>query len=62
MKTLGKVVDASVIVGSAFVGIGAVKAISMGMKSKSSGAIALGTLTLLLGVYAFKEAIQKINE
>jgi hypothetical protein len=62
MQTLGKVVDASVLVGSAFVGFGAVKTIMAGAKSKSTSAILLGSITLLIGVYAFKEAMQKINE
>lgn len=62
METLGKVVDATVIVGSVAVGYGAIKTIMGGVKIKSTGTIALGAITLLIGVYAFKEAINKIND
>jgi hypothetical protein len=62
MGTLGKVVDATVIVGSVAVGFGAVKTIMGGAKMKSTGTIALGAITLLIGVYAFKEAVNKIND
>jgi hypothetical protein len=62
MGALGKVVDATVIVGSVAVGFGAIKTITEGVKIKSTGAILLGSVTLLIGVYAFKEAINKIND
>lgn len=62
MNTAGKVLDATVIMGSLVVGYGAGKAILEGMKSKSTGAILLGSLTLAIGIYAFKEAYTKINE
>jgi hypothetical protein len=62
MNTVGKVVSASVLVGSAIVGVGAIRTISAGISNKKGATIALGVLTLLIGVYAFKEAVQKINE
>jgi hypothetical protein len=62
MRTAGKIIDATVIVGSVFVGIGAVKGISQGVKLKSTGTIVLGGITLLIGIYAFREAMNKINE
>ena len=60
--TLGKVTDATVIVGSIVVGIGGVNAIMNGVKGKSATVIAVGALTTLIAVYAFKEAMQKIQE
>jgi hypothetical protein len=62
MQTLGKVVDASVIVGSLVVGYGGVMAISQGIKNKKTATIAMGALTLLIGIYALREAYSKINE
>lgn len=62
MNTISKITDSVVIVGSVAVGYGAIKAITEGMKAKSTGTIALGSITLLIGVYAFKEAINKIND
>jgi len=62
MKTLGKIVDATVVVGSLAVGYGGVKAIIGGVKGKSTGAIVLGSITLLISVYAMREAINKIND
>ena len=60
--TLGKVTDATVIVGSIVVGIGGVNAIMNGVKNKSTTVIAIGALTTLIAIYAFKEAMQKIQE
>jgi hypothetical protein len=62
MRTLGKVTDATVIVGSLVVGYGGIKAIMNGVNSKSAGVIAVGALTTLIAIYAFKEAMQKIQE
>jgi len=62
MKTLGKIVDATVVVGSFAVGYGAIKMIIGGAKIKNTGTIALGAITLLIGVYAMREAVNKINE
>jgi hypothetical protein len=62
MRTVGKVTDAAVIVGSLAVGIGGVNTILGGVKGKSAGVITLGALTTLIAVYAFKEAMQKIQE
>ena len=62
MKTLGKIVDATVVVGSIAVGFGAAKTIIGGVKSKSTGVIILGSITALIALYAFKEAVKKINE
>ena len=62
MSAIGKVVDATVLVGGAVVGIGAVKAIVGGVKLKSGATIALGTITLLISIYAIREAVNKINE
>jgi uncharacterized Zn-binding protein involved in type VI secretion len=62
MNTLGKVVDASVIVGSVVVGYSGVMAISSGITNKKGATIAMGALTLLIGVYALREAYRKINE
>ena len=61
MKTLGKVVDATVIVGSVVIGVGAVRGIASGAKMKSKTAIALASLTLIIAVYATREAVNKIN-
>lgn len=62
MGTISKITDSVVIVGSVAVGFGAVKTIIGGVKVKSTGAIALGAITLLIGIYAFKEAVNKIND
>jgi hypothetical protein len=62
MRTLGKVTDATVIVGSLVVGYGGINALINGVKSKSAGVIAVGALTTLIAIYAFKEAMQKIQE
>jgi hypothetical protein len=62
MRTLGKVTDATVIVGSLAVGIGGVSTIMAGVKGKKAGVIAIGALTTLIAIYAFKEAMQKIQE
>ena len=62
MSAIGKVVDATVLVGSVAVGYSAVTAIIAGAKIKSTTTILVGGLTLLIGIYAFKEAYQKINE
>ncbi|MBK7362995.1 MAG: hypothetical protein IPJ01_11925 [Micavibrio sp.] len=62
MGTFGKVVDSVVIVGSVAVGYGAIKTIIGGAKIKSTGTIALGAITLLIGVYALREAVNKIND
>lgn len=62
MGTVGKVVDASVIVGSLVVGYGGVMTISDGIKANKTATIAMGALTLLIGIYALREAYQKINE
>lgn len=62
MRTLGKVVDASVLVGATLVGVGAIGTISAGITSKKGGVIALGALSMLIAVYAFKEASKKLND
>jgi hypothetical protein len=62
MNTLGKVTDATVIVGSLVVGYAGVNAIMNGVKAKSTAIIAIGALTTLISIYAFKEAMQKIQE
>ena len=62
MNTLGKVTDATVIVGSLVVGYGGINAIMNGVKAKSTAIIAIGALTTLISIYAFKEAMQKIQE
>ena len=62
MKTLSKVVDASVIIGSAVVGIGAVRGMMAGGKMKSKATIALSVLTIVIAIYATKQAVTKINE
>lgn len=62
MSTFGKIVDATVIVGSSVVAVGAVKGISQGIKSKKNGVILLSAITLTIAIYAFKEAYRKINE
>ncbi len=61
LKTTGKVVDGIVILGSAAVGIGAVIGIASGIKAKKYGAIAISSLTLLIGIYAIQSAAKKIN-
>jgi len=62
MNTLGKVVDATVILGSVAIGYGAIKTIMEGSKLKSGTVLALGGLTLLISIYAFREAVQNIND
>ena len=62
MGALSKIVDSTVIVGGAVVGIGAVKGIVEGVKLKSGTTIALGAISLLIGIYAIREAVKKINE
>lgn len=62
MKTVGKLVDATVILGSVAVGYGAVIGIMAGVKSKNTMGVLLGSLTLAIAVYASKEAISKIND
>jgi hypothetical protein len=62
MNTLGKITDATVIVGSLVVGYAGVNAVMNGVKAKSTAIIAIGALTTLISIYAFKEAMQKIQE
>jgi len=62
MNTLGKITDATVIVGSLVVGYAGVNAVMNGVKAKSTAIIAIGALTTLISIYAFKEAMQKIKE
>jgi hypothetical protein len=62
MRTLGKVVDSTVIIGSLVVGYGGVNAIIKGSKAKNTAIITVGALTTLIALYAFREAIQKIKE
>lgn len=61
-KTIGKITDATVIIGSLVVGVAGVKALVGGVKLKSVGVIAVGALTTLIAIYALKEAYSKINE
>ncbi len=62
-KTAGKILDATVIAGAFVAGYGAVKLFSQGIKMKHKGAaIAISSLTLLVSIYALKEASKKINE
>lgn len=62
-RTSGKVLDAVVIAGSFLAGYGAIKLLSQGVKMKNKGtAIAIGSITLLVSIYALKEAVRKINE
>jgi hypothetical protein len=62
MKTLGKITDSVVIVGSVAVGYGAVMGLIGGVKAKNTSAILLTSVTLLIAIYAGKEAISKIND
>lgn len=62
MKTLGKITDSVVIVGSVAVGYGAVMGLIGGVKAKNTPAILLTSVTLLIAIYAGKEAISKIND
>lgn len=62
MGAVGKVLDATVLVGSAYVGYNAAKAVVDGIKLKNTTSIVVGGLTLLISIYALKEAYQKINE
>jgi hypothetical protein len=62
MKTLGKVTDATVIVGSLIVGYGAFNALFEGIKTKNSAIITISGLTALITIYAFKEAMRNIKE
>lgn len=62
MKTLGKITDSVVIVGSVAVGYGAIMGLLAGAKSKSTSAILLSSVTLAIAIYAGKEAISKIND
>jgi uncharacterized membrane protein YjjP (DUF1212 family) len=61
-NAVGKVVDVTVVIGSTFVGVEAVKVISNGIKTKNTATTILGSITLLIGIYAFKEAVRKLNE
>ena len=61
LKTTGKVIDSAVLVGGVIVGIGAVMNMVSGFKGKKYGAVAIGGLTLLIGIYAIKEASSKLN-
>lgn len=62
MGAVGKVLDATVLVGSTYVGYNAAKAVVDGIKLKNTTSIVVGGLTLLISIYALKEAYQKINE
>ena len=62
MGAISKITDSVVIVGSVAVGFGAVKGLMGGIKMKSAGVIALSSVTLLIAVYAFKNALDKIND
>lgn len=62
MRTIGKVVDASVIIGGLAVGYGGGIAVLKGIKEKKGGVIAIGVLTILISIYAMREAVNKIND
>jgi len=62
MKVVGSVLNMGVVIGSTYVGIGAINAISNGIKIKNKKLILMGSLTLLVGVYAFNHALNKLSE
>jgi len=62
MRTAGKILDATVIVGSAVTGFTGAKILMAGIKSKKGSVIFAGSMALLISVYAFKEAVNKIND
>jgi len=62
MKTAGKIIDATVIVGSAFTAYTGGVMLIGGIKNKKVSVGFAGAMALLISVYAFKEAVKKINE
>lgn len=61
MSAVGKVIDATVLVGSGYIGYNAAKSVIDGIKLKNTTSLVIGGITLLISVYAFREAWQKIN-
>lgn len=62
MNTLSKVTSATVLVGSTIVGVSAIRVMSQGISNNKGATIALGAITALIAIYAFREAVHKINE
>lgn len=62
MSAFGKVIDSAVIVGSIGVGFTSVKSLMEGVKTRNNGVILVSSLTTLIAIYAFQQAIKKINE
>lgn len=62
MKTIGKVTNSVTLIGSGVVALSAGVAIYNGVKAKSSLAVGIGALTMLIAVAAFNHSIEKLNE
>ncbi len=62
MSAFGKVIDSAVIVGSIGVGFTSVKSLMEGVKTRNNGVILVSSLTTLIAIYAFQQAIKKVNE
>ena len=62
MSAFGKVIDSAVIVGSIGVGFTSVKSLMEGVKTRNNGVILVSSLTTLIAIYAFQQAIKKLNE
>lgn len=62
MSAIGKVVDVTVLGGSAYVGYKAVKTITESIKVKNYATTAVGVVTVLICAYAFKEAWEKLSK
>ncbi|HWY11582.1 MAG TPA: hypothetical protein VN026_09670 [Bacteroidia bacterium] len=59
--TAGKVLDGVVILSAGAVVIGGAMTVFNGVKNAKYGILAMGALTALVGIYAIKEAVTKIN-
>lgn len=61
MSALGKVVDVTVLGGSAYIGYQSVKTINNAIQQKNVTQAVVGVVTLLICAYAFKESWEKLS-
>lgn len=61
-KIAVKIVDSFVVVGALVVSVASIRGIISGVKLKSTTAIVLSSLTLLIGAYAIKGASDSLSE
>lgn len=62
MKTVNTVVNAATLLGSGVVGIAAAGKVYHAVKDKKYAAVAIGSLTVLIAVAAFRFSLEKLND